>query len=158
MVLTNLEIKFEQTDSAINYLLKYLLFADDHKICQNEIVSHPPTSASLCSPSSILPMTMNTLILISSLAFLASTAKVVLKKPELSYVSTHSTDDTDDTVLTGYIEGGQHASICYQGTCSAKRRRIVSFDRTISLGTSDIHCITGKRTAFCVKVNNSLKK
>ena len=48
MVLTNLEIKLEQTDSAINYFLKYLLFADDHKICQNEIVSHPPTSASLC--------------------------------------------------------------------------------------------------------------
>ena len=47
MVLTNLEIKLEQTDLAINYFLKYLLFADDHKICQNEIVSHPPTSASL---------------------------------------------------------------------------------------------------------------
>ena len=48
MVLTNLEIKLEQTGSAINYFLKYLLFADDHTICQNEIVSHPPTSASLC--------------------------------------------------------------------------------------------------------------
>ena len=54
MVLTNLEIKFEQTDSAINYFLKYLLFADDHKICQNEIVSHPPTSASLCMTLTIL--------------------------------------------------------------------------------------------------------
>ena len=46
MVLTNLEIKLKQTDSATNYFLKYLLFADDHKICQNEIVSNPPTSAS----------------------------------------------------------------------------------------------------------------
>ena len=55
MVLTNLEIKLEQTDSAINYFLKYLLFADDHKICQNEIVSHPPTSASLCMGGTSYP-------------------------------------------------------------------------------------------------------
>ena len=45
MVLTNLEIKLEQTDLAINYFLKYMLFADDHKICQNKIPPHLPHCA-----------------------------------------------------------------------------------------------------------------
>ena len=41
MVLTNLEIKLEQTDSAINYFLKYLLFADDHTPCFQRLKNKP---------------------------------------------------------------------------------------------------------------------